>query len=214
MARHQIKQIDLKSWEYKGIHHSKSAYWGRFLKTLLKFRDPLTGGLPWRMFSVDLFSNGSPVFPVSPSKSNSFPRNPAKSQRIHTTFDFPMVQWFPGFPFEIYIKIQFQPFSSKSCQDSKHMQQKKCLSSGSSHWILNRRIIIHIQIMIIYNILYWDNYQYIDTAVSRCYICLLQSIIQNPYFTLLWDIYTYIYICLYKSWGSDPKKLLIQRILW
>ena len=101
MARHQIKQIDLKSWEYKGIHHSKSAYWGRFLKTLLKFRDPLTGGLPWRMFSVDLFSNGSPVFPVSPSKSNSFPRNPAKSQRIHTTFDFPMVQWFPGFPFEI-----------------------------------------------------------------------------------------------------------------
>ena len=56
MARHQIKQIDLKSWEYKGIHHSKSAYWGRFLKTLLKFRDPLTGGLPWRMFSVDLFS--------------------------------------------------------------------------------------------------------------------------------------------------------------
>ena len=55
MARHQIKQIDLKSWEYKGIHHSKSAYWGRFLKTLLKFRDPLTGGFPWRMFSVDLF---------------------------------------------------------------------------------------------------------------------------------------------------------------
>ena len=55
MARHQIKQIDLKSWEYKGIHHSKSAYWGRFLKTLLKFRDPLTGGLPWRMFSVDVF---------------------------------------------------------------------------------------------------------------------------------------------------------------
>ena len=102
----------------------------------------------------------------------------------------------PGVPLW-NIKIQFQPFSSKSSQDSKHTQQKKWLSSGSSHWILNTHIIIHIQIMIIYNILYWDNYQYIDTAVSRCYICLLQSIIQNPYFTLLWDIYTYIYIYAY-----------------
>ena len=111
----------------------------------------------------------------------------------------------PGVPLW-NIKIQFQPFSSKSSQDSKHTQQKKWLSSGSSHWILNRHIIIHIQIMIIYNILYWDDYQYIDTAVSRCYICLLQSIIQNPYFTLLWDIYTYIYIYVFVRVGGLTHK--------
>ena len=60
MARPRVKQIDLKSWEYTKIHFLKSAYWSRFLKTLLKFRDPLTGGpgssLDVFFFPVDLFS--------------------------------------------------------------------------------------------------------------------------------------------------------------
>lgn len=101
MVRRRVEQVDPKCTK---IHFFKSAYWGRCLKTLLNFKDPLTGGVSpgcfplTFFFFLQLFSGQRQTdrYIYIHIKTKHFPSKPRRKK----------IQSFAGFPISTHAPAQ------------------------------------------------------------------------------------------------------------